>query len=761
MVQFTTPIDPNKILKKPVYTSSDPRPDFMAEMRSHGFIVDALPEVGKIIRVPAPNDKRGKKNGWYIYQEVVDDYQPGAMIGIGVFGSWKGNPERVTWSSKRTESMSPAEKAQMEERIAAAKIARDENLKQRQQAAAVEATKHWESAQPADPENDYFRRKKIKPHIARQIGDTLILPVYCANSDSLSSIQRIMVDGTKMFLSGGKTKGCYCRIEGDSETVYIVEGYATGATIAEATGAEVYIAFNANNLTEVASEVRDRYPNSAVVICGDDDAWTDGNPGRSKATSAADVMRCRAIFPAFQDIDTKPTDFNDLHCLEGLQAVVAQLTGEPELHQHKVEYDAMPERLLSPPGILGDMVAYYNATARAHQPGIAVQTALATVSVLTGRNYRTTKGNHTSMYFLNVAKSGTGKEHAKTVMEDILMAAGQESLLNGAGYTSAGAVISTLLQKPKHITVIDEFGRYIEAAKASKNSNLMEANTQLMEAIGRCHGTMRPTAYSTMTLTKDKADEFQNRKVKNPAITLIAMTTPAALYDNLNSSDIAGGFLGRFIIHQSTQPRMVHDDKDLIDVPNRIVDWAAKIVTRSQPSYNDGVASESPHFETLPFSGEALTALREFDQYRVDLSNELEKSNLEALPGRSKEMAMRMALIVALANDPDAGVVDEAATKWAIDYVRFALEQAVSILKMRVSGSEFESEKKEILAAIRAAGSHGVTWSEMMKTPPFSHHKRKDLRELLGALTDSTKVGLQTVQTGKKGRPREAYVGLK
>ena len=375
--------DPKYRNKKPAYTSNDPRPDFMAEMRSHGFKVDALPEIGKIIRVPAPDDKRGKKNGWYIYQEVVDDYQPGAMIGIGVFGSWKGTPDRVVWSSKRTESMSPAERAKMEERIAAAKIARDEDTKQRQQAAAIEATKFWESAKPAQPDHDYFKRKKINPYIARQIGDTIVLPVYCADSDSLSSIQRITPDGDKKFLSGGKTGGCYCKIEGDSETIYIVEGYATGATVAEATGAEVYVAFNANNLMEVASEVRDRYPDSAVVICGDDDAWTNGNPGRSKATSAADENCCEVIFPFFKDTLTKPTDFNDLHCLEGLEAVASifgTVSDFPAI-TYGAEFD--PSKIPARPWIIQNLLlrGYVTAGFAPGATGKSLLTLMAAVSV--------------------------------------------------------------------------------------------------------------------------------------------------------------------------------------------------------------------------------------------------------------------------------------------------------------------------------------------------------------------------------------------
>ena len=66
-------------------------------------------------------------------------------------------------------------------------------------------------------------------------------------------------------------------------TVYIVEGCATGANIYQATGTAVAVAFDAGNLKPVALNLKQKFPDAELIICADNDQWTDNNPGVSKA----------------------------------------------------------------------------------------------------------------------------------------------------------------------------------------------------------------------------------------------------------------------------------------------------------------------------------------------------------------------------------------------------------------------------------------------------------------------------------------------
>jgi putative DNA primase/helicase len=105
--------------------------------------------------------------------------------------------------------------------------------------------------------------------------------------------------------------------------LYLCEGYATGATIHEATGAAVAVAFHAGNLKAVALVLREAHPGVELVVCADDDRHTEGNPGVAHARAAA-AGGLLAV-PRFRSPGPGDTDFNDLARSEGLAAVRSQL----------------------------------------------------------------------------------------------------------------------------------------------------------------------------------------------------------------------------------------------------------------------------------------------------------------------------------------------------------------------------------------------------------------------------------------------------
>jgi|GEM_PF-4448542 len=51
----------------------------------------------------------------------------------------------------------------------------------------------------------------------------------------------------------------------------------------EATGKAVAVGYNCGNLEPVAKALRAAHPDVAILVCGDDDHATGGNPGRRHA----------------------------------------------------------------------------------------------------------------------------------------------------------------------------------------------------------------------------------------------------------------------------------------------------------------------------------------------------------------------------------------------------------------------------------------------------------------------------------------------
>jgi putative DNA primase/helicase len=291
---------------------------FADAIRAAGLTPPEQIEADGAIHRFSSSGKRGDDSGWYALRL---DGTP-----TGSFGCWRSGLSS-TWCAKDANEMTQAEQAAHRQRVEAMQAARKADQEQRQQQARSEAARRWEAAAPATV-HDYLKRKGIQAHGARVEGYSLLVPMHLTEGGTLQSLQLIDPTGGKRFLPGGRVKGCFCligerdEIEAGAELV-ICEGFATGASIREATGYPVAVAFNAGNLEAVALALRRKYPSAALILAADDDHRTEGNPGMSKAQAAAQAVGARLAVPRFPE-DCRPdgaTDFNDLHQLAGVEAV--------------------------------------------------------------------------------------------------------------------------------------------------------------------------------------------------------------------------------------------------------------------------------------------------------------------------------------------------------------------------------------------------------------------------------------------------------
>jgi putative DNA primase/helicase len=257
---------------------------------------------GKIHRFRAPGDRHGELSGWYVLHLHV--------IAYGCFGSWKIGVTHH-WTSRKPAN--PGEAAQARQHVAQAKRQHYAEELQRQKTAAKYARELLSDAGPADPYHPYLFSKGCLPHGLRQRGNELLVPL-CHNGQMVN-LQRIYPDSSKWFLPGGLVKGCYSPlgIINSDQPLYVCEGWATGATLHEETGAAVACAMSAGNLLAVGWHLRECYPDAVLIIAGDDDRQKESNPGRTHAFKAAAALGCELMLPPWpDDAPLDLTDFNDL-----------------------------------------------------------------------------------------------------------------------------------------------------------------------------------------------------------------------------------------------------------------------------------------------------------------------------------------------------------------------------------------------------------------------------------------------------------------
>jgi putative DNA primase/helicase len=279
---------------------------------------DTLPNPGKWIELDIEGDPHGKRDARI---KLFPDGEGGILY------NWKTG-EQQTFFANGADKQTPEQRAAQRQAREALRIQADEELKQERARAASKARAIYNSASSAPEDCAYLTRKGIKPHGARLHGDSLVIPLYA--DGEIQSLQFIAPDGDKRFLTGGRVSGCYFSIgkPKGAKALAICEGFATGASIHEATGHPVAVAFNAGNLLAVAKTIREKFPDMGLILCADDDWKTSGNPGMAKATEAALSVGGLLAIPEFSgERPDKATDFNDMTQQRGPEAVKQAVAG--------------------------------------------------------------------------------------------------------------------------------------------------------------------------------------------------------------------------------------------------------------------------------------------------------------------------------------------------------------------------------------------------------------------------------------------------
>lgn len=222
---------------------------------------------------------------------------------------WKPDQKTQERMSRPAPPRSP-ELAEAAAKEAALKLAKQEQ-------AAAQAVALWKAATP-DVITLYLERKGIGSYGLRAMANGVLLVPLVDEDGKLWNVQRILTQRLenaatdKFYLKDGRKSGLFHLIGEitDERPILFAEGYATGASLHEATGNPVVVTFDSGNLVRIAQVFRGFYPQKPMIICGDDDVQNTHNAGRAKAIEAGAAINATVVFPAADGFTGK--DFNDL-----------------------------------------------------------------------------------------------------------------------------------------------------------------------------------------------------------------------------------------------------------------------------------------------------------------------------------------------------------------------------------------------------------------------------------------------------------------
>lgn len=297
--------------------AGDPVTEFAQVLENAGLVIQGLPQMdGAIHRVATRDDKKGAKSGAY---RAYLDGRP-----AGWYRDYRSADDSPTnWVFSGGEQHDPLARLHLR---AFAQQQRDDNARKLQQQYNKQAgyARFYINGLPQATAHEYLTRKGIRaaPGVRLNNKNELVIP-FSNGRGEIRSYQRIPVTGGKdaRILKDSEKTGNWFTFgtPENGRPLLFAEGYATAASLHEATGLPVLMTVDASNMIAVAENARQIWTDSPFVFCADNDHQREINKGVFSATKAAEVTNGEVIIPAFTEAEKAQglTDFNDLDASRG------------------------------------------------------------------------------------------------------------------------------------------------------------------------------------------------------------------------------------------------------------------------------------------------------------------------------------------------------------------------------------------------------------------------------------------------------------
>jgi phage/plasmid primase-like uncharacterized protein len=673
-------------------------------------IVNAMADFGLTVESPVPDGQihrchsaakdRRNRDGWYLIHRYGDHH-------YAVFGCWVRNEKRKASTKELNGDMAGAEKAWkiLEERHAAAELERLDRAKR----IVKQYLEKW--TQPADPCHDYLVNKGVGVWgDLRECNRCLILPVLNV-AGVATSYQMIPRSGKrKRFLYQGVVKGgCYPIPGDDSVTVCVCEGYATGATIREATGFKVLVAFNAGNMEAVARFAGQKFEGREILICADNDHGTERergfNPGLMAAKKIRDGLGYGYVYPA----DIEGTDFNDMAAECGLDAVRQAIYG-----RHTVECMSqedcceMNDSLVIPPdltfpGLIGQGLDALE--------GDILQYSLPVVLTVISRAIAgkvSLNGVHPNVFNIKVGGTSTGKTATDKKFLRCLDIPGFVSMNDAA---SGPGIWRAVSENPHGMGFFDEVSSiFIRHTKGGVD----------MTAEGKINTMLDLYSRSGEDFTKVFGDSRNSLHIHNPCVSIIGNATPT-IFEAIQIKDFETGLMQRFdfwVYDGDIQEKPLLIGSSYFQKTKAFIRELQRIMdARPVEPEQETLATLIKGCVDLPATDEAVARIKEYSKNITVEANKADSEGETGFISRRFDLALKYALIHHAAVRGADGLfsaVDLADVEWGIQVAEMISGWKINVLSGKVVSGDFHRDCEVFKEAIKAAIKAG-------RNPSFSY----------------------------------------
>jgi hypothetical protein len=410
-----------------------------------------------------------------------------------------------------------------------------------------------------------------------------------------------------------------------------------------------------------------------------------------------------------------------------------------------------PHEWFDSPSLVGRVTRWILATAQQPQPTFALMNTLCMFGALFGRRYAMTQLNtRCNLFAIAVATPGAGKDHSRQQVKKILENAGLKDYISGDRFSSGVAILRTLHDFPSRISHLDEMGLYLQSLTgkmaASHQKDIIKT---LLEVYSSSNGTYHGQEYAD---NKDR----KRFDIKQPNFNFFGTTTPSSLTKALNFEMLDNGTMSRILL---VPPFEEYPDSQIPEAGENPPEEILNDVTDAASVVPAGIGNLTNLQHVA--SSAVVPVMIKWEDTAFDEYNKLKEWQIECarrkdyLWVRFSEIALKIAMIEAIARNPVSPVVSFDILKMSAELARWSFNFTAELLHKEVAENDIEAAHKRILKLIRDSGNDGMSSTQLAKA--CQGLKARDRSEYLQTLLESGDIVEEIIKANGPGRDRRVY----
>lgn len=418
---------------------------------------------------------------------------------------------------------------------------------------------------------------------------------------------------------------------------------------------------------------------------------------------------------------------------------------EDEPNEEVDDPGPIPSRLLKVPGLIEKVTDYTMETAPYPDLALAFTNALSLMGMLAGRKVCDPFKNRTNLYLLALANSGVGKNHPRTVTQDILFEAGITNSLSDS-FASGEGIEDRLFTTPNVLFQTDEIDGLMNAITKGRDPRFEGIMNVLLKMY---------TASASVYAMRVKAGR-DSAFINQPSLSLFGTAIPSLFYGAISEKMMTNGFFARILVTEAGK-RGEWQNAEAKDIPQDIIE-----IVKWWKDYVPGggnLGNLHPKPKVIELTPEANEIMISFCKYADKQYTKTEKRGdnaAMAIWARANEKARRLYLCYAVSENHEKPVVSDKAADWATEFVDHQTKRMIFMASRHLSGSEFESRCKKILEFLAVQREkNGDKWVTYRMLSRKFRWKCRDHEEVRDALKAQGLIVTDLVPT--KGRPNSVY----